>query len=114
MGELRLRVAKFGEGAHAALVEAGTLLGMMETFLREIGAVADLPMGVERFLAVDTATLVLLGDQSPQVLLAEPAHALAKVLPHASLRVLPRHGHVAHVSAPALLAREVEDFLSAR
>lgn len=89
-------------------------LGMMETFLREISAVADLPMGVERFRGVDTATLVLLGDQSPQVLLAEPAQALAKVLPHASLRVLPGQGHVAHVSAPALLAREVGDFLSAR
>ncbi|NPC75154.1 hypothetical protein HPP05_35945 [Corallococcus exiguus] len=35
-------------------------LGMRETFLREIGAVVDLPMGVERFRAVDTSTLVLL------------------------------------------------------
>ncbi|MFB1484339.1 alpha/beta fold hydrolase [Corallococcus sp. RDP092CA] len=89
-------------------------LGMMETFLREIGAVADLPLGVERFRTVDTATLVLLGDQSPRVLLAEPAHALAKALPHATLRILPGQGHVAHVTAPALLAREVEDFLTER
>ncbi|WP_158617543.1 alpha/beta fold hydrolase [Corallococcus sp. CA049B] len=89
-------------------------LGMMETFLREVSAVADLPIGVERFRAVDTATLVVLGDRSPQVLLAEPAHALTKVLPHASLRVLPGQGHVAHVSAPALLARELEAFLTAR
>ncbi|NOK16821.1 alpha/beta fold hydrolase [Corallococcus carmarthensis] len=89
-------------------------LGMMESFVREISAVADLPMGVERFRAVDTSTLVILGDQSPQVLLAEPAQALAKALPHVSLRVLPGQGHVAHVSAPALLAREVEVFLSAR
>ena len=88
-------------------------LGMMETFLREISAVADLPMGVERFRAVDTATRVVLGDQSPQVLLAEPAQALTQVLPHATLRVLPGQGHVAHVSAPALLAQEVEDFLTA-
>ncbi|AFE06364.1 alpha/beta hydrolase fold protein [Corallococcus coralloides DSM 2259] len=89
-------------------------LGMMETFLREIGAVADLPMGVERFRTMKTSTLVLLGDQSPHVLLAEPAQALTKVLPHASLRVLPGQGHVAHVSAPVLLAREVEGFISAR
>ncbi|WP_158617038.1 alpha/beta fold hydrolase [Corallococcus exercitus] len=89
-------------------------LGMMETFLREISAVADLPLGVERFRAMDTATLVLLGDQSPHVLLAEPAQALAKALPHASLRVLPGQGHVAHVTAPELLAREVEAFLTER
>ncbi|WP_158623413.1 alpha/beta fold hydrolase [Corallococcus sp. CA053C] len=89
-------------------------LGMMETFTREIRAVSELPLGVERFRAVDTATLVLLGDQSPQVLLAEPAHAVAKTLPHATLRVLPGQGHVAHVSAPALLAREVEAFLALR
>ncbi|RKH53304.1 alpha/beta hydrolase [Corallococcus sp. AB050B] len=88
-------------------------LGMMETFLREISAVAELPMGVERFRAVDTATRVVLGDQSPRVLLAEPAQALTQVLPRATLRVLPGQGHVAHVSAPARLAQEVEDFLTA-
>ncbi|MBN9683962.1 MULTISPECIES: alpha/beta fold hydrolase [unclassified Corallococcus] len=62
---------------------------------------------------MDAATLVVLGDQSPQVLLSEPAHALTKVLPHASLRMLPGQGHVAHVSAPALLALAVENFLTA-
>ncbi|MBN8231596.1 alpha/beta hydrolase [Corallococcus macrosporus] len=89
-------------------------LGMMETFLREVSAVADLPLGVDRFSAVDTKTLVLLGSQSPHVLLVEPAHALAKTLPQVSLRVLPGQGHVAHVTAPALLASEVETFLTAR
>ncbi|WP_158620483.1 MULTISPECIES: alpha/beta fold hydrolase [Corallococcus] len=88
-------------------------LGMMETFLREISAVADLPLGLERFRAMAIRTLVLLGDQSPRVLLAEPAHALTKMLPHGALHVLPGQGHVAHVTAPSLLAREVDTFLTA-
>ncbi|NNC06677.1 hypothetical protein HJC10_27980 [Corallococcus exiguus] len=48
MGELRLRIAKFGEGAHAALVEAGALLGEMRAprgVLEEASAQALLQVG---------------------------------------------------------------------
>ncbi|ABF89122.1 hypothetical protein MXAN_0066 [Myxococcus xanthus DK 1622] len=40
-----------------------------------------------------------------------PDAALARTLGHAHLGILPGQGHVAHVTAPELLAREVSAFL---
>ncbi|WAM26573.1 MULTISPECIES: alpha/beta fold hydrolase [Myxococcus] len=57
------------------------------------------------------ASLGLLGARSPEVLLAQPCRALARTLSHARLGILPGQGHVAHVTAPELLAREVSAFL---
>ncbi|WP_161604840.1 alpha/beta fold hydrolase [Myxococcus xanthus] len=52
-----------------------------------------------------------MGARSPEVLLAQPCRALARTLSHARLGILPGQGHVAHVTAPELLAREVSAFL---
>ncbi|MFP2911268.1 alpha/beta fold hydrolase [Pyxidicoccus sp. 3LFB2] len=86
-------------------------VAMVAGFTRELEALEALPLGLERYREVRTPTLVLLGDQSTEVLLAQPCRALATTLPDARLRVLSGQGHVAHVTAPDLLAREVDAFL---
>ncbi|NMO21551.1 alpha/beta hydrolase [Pyxidicoccus fallax] len=84
---------------------------MTPVFTRELEALETLPVGLGRYREVRVPTLVILGDQSTEVLLARPARALAEALPQARLKVLAGQGHVAHVTAPDLLAREVHAFL---
>ncbi|MCP3137022.1 alpha/beta fold hydrolase [Pyxidicoccus xibeiensis] len=86
-------------------------VGMTAGFTRELEALETLPLGLDRYRQVTTPTLVLLGDQSTEVLLAQPCRAVATTLPNARLNVLGGQGHVAHVTAPDLLAREVLAFL---
>jgi len=54
-------------------------------------------------------TLLMVGGESPA---AEHVHAraLASELPWASVSVLPNEGHVAPVTAPQLVAREISQF----
>ncbi|WP_426756164.1 alpha/beta fold hydrolase [Myxococcus sp. Y35] len=84
---------------------------MTPRFARELHALEALPLGLEAYREVRSPTLVLLGDRSTDVLLARPCRALAKTLENARLSILSGQGHVAHVTAPALLAREVSAFL---
>ncbi|WIG94145.1 alpha/beta hydrolase [Myxococcus sp. SDU36] len=84
---------------------------MTPRFARELRALEGLPRGLEAYRQVHTPTLILLGARSPEVLLAQPCRALARTLTHARLGILPGQGHVAHVTAPELLAREVSAFL---
>ncbi|GHG90817.1 alpha/beta hydrolase [Comamonas sp. JC664] len=84
---------------------------MTPRFARELRALEGLPLGLEAYREVRLPTLVLLGARSPEVLLAQPCRALVTALANARLSVLAGQGHVAHVTAPALLAREVSAFL---
>ncbi|MFP2962559.1 alpha/beta fold hydrolase [Myxococcus sp. 1LA] len=84
---------------------------MTPRFARELRALEGLPLGLEAYREVRAPTLVLLGANSTEVLLAQPCRALVTALADARLSVLAGQGHVAHVTAPALLAREVSAFL---
>jgi pimeloyl-ACP methyl ester carboxylesterase len=57
-------------------------------------------------------TLLMVGEESPASELAHARH-LASELPSARISVLPGEGHVAPVTAPQLLAREISQFAAA-
>jgi pimeloyl-ACP methyl ester carboxylesterase len=62
--------------------------------------------------AIRIPTLVLLGGASPQRM-RSGAEVVAARLPHATLRELPEQRHMAMLSAPALFAAAVNEFLAA-
>ncbi len=65
-----------------------------------------------RLAALQTPTLILQGEVSPAWMRAS-TQALAKVLPHGQLAILPGQDHFAMLEAPKLLADELIGFLSA-
>ena len=77
------------------------------TIARELRAYNEYDYGdLSRFTV---PTLLMVGGESPA---AEHVHAraLASELPWASVSVLPNEGHVAPVTAPQLVAREISQF----
>jgi pimeloyl-ACP methyl ester carboxylesterase len=80
------------------------------TVAREIAAAASLGSDPGRYADVQQATLVLAGHGSP-----EPQRAacrqLAHALPHGRLAWLEGHAHVAHTTAPDLVAQQIGGFL---
>jgi pimeloyl-ACP methyl ester carboxylesterase len=75
--------------------------------LRAEHAVAIGDLGLER---LDLPCLLLMGSESPDWA-RRSTHAFATALPGAELNTLDGHGHGAAVSAPELLAAELERFL---
>ena len=65
-----------------------------------------------RTLAHAVATLMLLGGASP-TRMRRAAETIAARLPNARLREIPRHQHVAMLSAPQAFATAVNEFLDA-
>jgi pimeloyl-ACP methyl ester carboxylesterase len=85
-------------------------LAFAHTIPRELRAYNEYDYGdLSRFTV---PTLVVVGGESPA---SEHAHArtLASELPSAHVSVLPGEGHVAPVTAPQLLAREISQFAAA-
>jgi pimeloyl-ACP methyl ester carboxylesterase len=71
-------------------------------------ALERLGVGVERFAKLDVPTTILEGDTSPAHL-RERAADLASALPNSRVVTLHGQGHVAHLTAPDLLADAVRD-----
>lgn len=71
-------------------------------------AVDRLGVGIERFATLEVPTTILEGDSSPAHL-RERAADLVSVLPDSRLVTLPGQGHIAHLTAPDLLADAVRD-----
>jgi len=71
-------------------------------------AIDRLGVGIERFAGLDMPTTILQGDSSPAHL-RERAADLASALPNSRLVTLPGQGHIAHLTAPGLLADAVRD-----
>jgi pimeloyl-ACP methyl ester carboxylesterase len=67
----------------------------------------------ERFRALATDTLVLVGQESPGWR-REAMYGLHGTLPNAELRILAGQGHLATHTAPDLLAGEILRFLEPR
>ena len=124
------------------LVESGESDLMVREFLRDIGgygeaeidALAATPMwearrrvapsvprelraelahrlDPEALAGVDAQALLLVGSESP-AWAVRSTDAYADALPRAETRVLEGHGHGANVTAPELVAAEIERFLA--
>jgi pimeloyl-ACP methyl ester carboxylesterase len=82
------------------------------TWTRELEAIDRLGPSLDRYGQLAAPTLLLLGT-------ATAAHhqvattALAKALPDARVVLLQGEGHVAHLTVPDTVAKEVTDFLLA-
>lgn len=82
-------------------------LAYAHTLARELRAYHEYDYGdLSRFTV---PTLLMVGEQSPAREL-DHARSLASELPSARISVLPGEGHVAPVTAPQLVAREISQF----
>jgi pimeloyl-ACP methyl ester carboxylesterase len=80
-------------------------------WVREMRSIEALPVGVERFTALSTPTLLITGDHT------EPHHAhaitaLHAVLPSSEITTLAGQGHTALVLAPDLVSTSMLDYLN--
>ncbi|MFG2520818.1 alpha/beta fold hydrolase [Streptomyces sp. NPDC048527] len=64
--------------------------------------------GIDRFAELETATTLIEGDLSPAHL-RERLADLGATLPNARIVTLPGQGHIAHLTAPDLLAAAIRD-----
>lgn len=65
----------------------------------------------DRAAAIDVPTLVLVGDLDP-VTPPSLSEELARLIPGAQLKVIPRASHLANLDNPAEFNRAIDDFLS--
>ena len=86
------------------------LVQLAPTFTREIAAIAELPLGAERYSVVTAQTLLLVGAQTPD-LLSAGNRALQSVIPTSQIVLLENQAHGAQLLAPELVATEVRSFL---
>lgn len=104
----------------AALVDAifanETAQGPFATFaaaqLADTEAIDALGVGIDRFAALDVPTTLVEGDLSPAHLRQRVAD-LAATLPNARVVTLPGQSHIAHLTAPELLAAAIRDAVRA-
>jgi pimeloyl-ACP methyl ester carboxylesterase len=82
------------------------------TWTREAAAVDKLGPSLDRYRAIQTPTLLLLGERSAPRPLRDTTHALLRTMPHARLSELQGQGHLANLRAPALVADRVREFLA--
>jgi pimeloyl-ACP methyl ester carboxylesterase len=82
------------------------------TWTREAAAVDKLGPSLDRYRAIQTPTLLLLGERSAPRPLRDTTHALLRTMPHARLSELQGQGHLANLRAPALVADRVREFLT--
>lgn len=80
------------------------------TVVREMQAMVDAAQPIERYRSVSAPTLVLVGSETPEED-QQAMHQLNQVLPVSRLAGLKGQGHMAHLTAPELLASEVAGFL---
>jgi pimeloyl-ACP methyl ester carboxylesterase len=81
------------------------------TVLREMQAMVDAGLPIERYRSVSVPTLVLVGTETPtQDVLA--MRKLHEVIPGSRIAELQDQAHLSHLTAPDLLADEVASFLA--
>jgi pimeloyl-ACP methyl ester carboxylesterase len=69
----------------------------------------DLPTLLARLPQLTTPTLLLAGGNDKTISPTE-ATQLAKILPHATVKILPGLGHLAHEEQPHQVAQIMENF----
>ena len=82
------------------------------TLTREMEAINGLDRSLERYRKVSAATLLLVGTASASHLVAA-SKELQETLPDVRTVLLDGQAHVANLAAPAVVAREVSEFLLA-
>jgi len=80
-------------------------------WVREIRSVEALPVGVERFTALSTPTLLITGEETESHH-AQAITALHAVLPRSEITTLRGRGHTALILAPDQLSTSVLDYLN--
>lgn len=80
------------------------------TVSRELRAEERYRFDPARFERLTVPTLLLLGGDSPPSL-KKPTETLHAAIPNSRIVVLPGQQHIAHYTAPDLIAREIELFL---
>lgn len=81
------------------------------TVVREMQAMMNAALPTERYRAVSVPTLVLVGTETREEdVLA--MHQLHRVIPDSRVAELGGQGHMAHLTAPELLANKVAKFLA--
>jgi pimeloyl-ACP methyl ester carboxylesterase len=88
-----------------------TMRDLTPTWVPELAAIRSLPMGVERYRALRTPTLLVTGTESTPFL-REVVTALDDAMPVSRVLELVDQGHEAHLTAPALLAAGIAAFLA--
>jgi pimeloyl-ACP methyl ester carboxylesterase len=86
-------------------------LAAAHTLVREVRADRDYRFEPERWSALATPTLILLGGDSPPFFGAA-AHALKAALPHAELRILAGQQHAAMDTSPERFAEAIREFIA--
>lgn len=81
------------------------------TVVREMEAMVDSGLPIERYASVSVPTLVLVGTETPAEDV-QAMHQLHRVIPHSRLAQLEGQGHLAHLTGPDLLAKEVAEFVA--
>jgi pimeloyl-ACP methyl ester carboxylesterase len=87
------------------------LLGLAHTMPYDMQVQSEYVFDSGRLAAIRIPTLFLLGSDSPPEM-RSGTEALAAAIRESEIRELPGQGHIAHVTAPGLLADEVTRFLS--
>jgi pimeloyl-ACP methyl ester carboxylesterase len=82
------------------------------TWAREAAAVDRLGLSLDRYRAIQTPTLLLVGTKSAPRPLRDTTDALSRTLPNARILELSGQGHLANLRAPALVADRVREFLT--
>jgi pimeloyl-ACP methyl ester carboxylesterase len=88
------------------------VLALAPTVPRELRAVTQPGLDLERYSALDARAVVLAGSRSPKFQ-RRNCERLVAMLPHARLVWLEGLGHVAHTAAPDVVATELAAFLAA-
>ena len=83
------------------------------TWTREAAEIDKLGPSLDRYRAIQTPTLLLLGEKSAPRPLRDTTEALRHALPHARLSELQDQGHLAHLRKPELVADRIREFLTA-
>jgi pimeloyl-ACP methyl ester carboxylesterase len=81
--------------------------------LEDNRAIRALPLGVERYLAIDVPALLLRGSESPKHL-HERLDALARVIPMTEAAEMVGENHTANITAPERVAPIIEAFAKKR
>jgi pimeloyl-ACP methyl ester carboxylesterase len=85
---------------------------LAKSWIRELEAMDALSPSVERYRALPCASMLMMGELSPEHPMLDASRALAEVLPGVRVEWLPGQGHGAMRSAPQMVARLIRDFLA--
>jgi len=88
------------------------MVRLAATWIPELEAIRAIPATVEPYRALACPSMLLTGESSSLYPLRRASEALAEVLPGVRVELLQGQGHAGLRTAPELVARLIDDFLS--